>query len=226
MELLPTGHQYDPPGAYLLTGDNKRYNNGHDVQMRLTKTIVFWKGLPVYVKQVYDGTKIVLWDMQPGTTDFVVESNDSRLDITSPPLGFFHYGSKSFYVVRRPIRSQRQGLDIDRLIFYDIAKANWANFARDEDVFKGFRRMLTRDYPQLSVLLGENWSSAGFARTWALRRTQSARHMIVFHKTEAVGIFNPQTKTFTFQEGEKTRLRANSLRMILAKQYEGNYVIR
>lgn len=232
METLPSGHQYISPGTFLLKGDDKRYPSAHDVQIRLLKTIVFWDGAPAYVSQLYDDTKIVLWDLIPGSSNFVVDANDSRLEITSPRLGFFHYGSSAFYVCRRPLRAQRQGLDIDRLIYYDVGSGQWTNFARDEEVFKGFRSMLLQEYPQLSEILGQSGKmqrrAAAFSRTWAIRYTGSPKHYLLFHKTAAVGFFDATTKTFRFSPEERTRLRLNSLNQVLAKQYDigGNYAIQ
>ena len=225
MSQLPTGQMYIEPGGYLLTGVNRRYNSPSDVNMRLSKTIVSFNGAPVFCKGVYDNTKIIMWDMQEGSNDFVVESNDSRLDISSPPIGFWTYQNNAFYAARRPVRSQRQGLEVERLLYYSITMGDWTNFGRDNLVLYGFRKMLTGEYPQLADILKQPWNSIALSRTWALKRTSSSKHMLLFHRTSAVGFFNPERGEFTFRQGDATRLRRTSLANVLSKQYGGNYVV-
>lgn len=213
------------PGPYLLKGNDARYPTAHDVALRLNKTIVRWKGQPVFVHGLNDGTQVILWDMHPSGQTFIVDANDSRLDISSPNLGFFMYGSKAFYVTRRPIRSQRQGLDVERLCYYDIQKGMWVNFHRDDEVLTGLRKMLMKEYLPISAGQNPDILSLAISPTWGIRKTPSRKHAMVYHKTELVGIFNPDKSEFYFLPGRRTPLRVRSLSDVLTKQNGESYAI-
>ena len=213
------------PGPYLLKGNDSRYPSSHDVALRLNKTVVRWQGQPVFVQGLNEGTQVILWDMHESGQTFIVDANDSRLDISSPNLGFFMYGSRAYYVTRRPIRSQRQGLDVERLNYYDIASGGWTGFHRDDMVMFGLRKMIMREYPPISAVKDPEISSIAISPTWGIRKTSSRKHAMVYHKTELVGIFNPDKSEFYFLPGRRTALRVRSLSGVLTKQNGENYVI-
>lgn len=213
------------PGPYLLKGLDTRYPSPHDVNLRLTKTIVRWQGRPVFVNGLYDTTMIAVWDMVPGSKHFVVDANDSRLDISSPPLGFMIYREYAYYAARRPLRSQRQGLDVERMMFYDLRTLSWVRFSRDDEVLESMRKMLLREYPKISEFNDQKWKSMPISRTWAIKRMPSKRHSILYHKAEAVGYFDLINRQFKILPDFRTRLRLNSLSEVLAKQYGEHYEI-
>lgn len=212
------------PGPHLLKGDSKRYPHGHDAAMRLAKTIVHYDGEPVYVKSTWDNTLMVIWRMKEGMPDFVVDANDSRLDIASPRMGFLSYGGEAYYAMRNPIRTQRQGLDITRLNFQRLRQRDVLRFNVDTDLLYGFRKMLSNEYPSVEEAASSRHSEP-FGKTWALRNIGSKKVKLLYHRSEAVGFYDKEGRTFVFEKGLATRLRIRSLNDIISKQQGVSYAI-
>lgn len=224
--LLPSGHKFIKPGQFELKGDNKRYPHGSDAQLRLLRTIVRWQGEPVYVSGVYDGTLVLVWDMKSGSQLFVVDSNDSRLDVSSQRMGFVNYGGRAYYAARRAIRSQRQGVEPSRCLHYDISKGRMQSFDIGDDLLIEYRNMLTRRYPTVKQIVDSDDLTGAFGPTWAIRKTGSKGWYILFHRMEAIGWFNKTNKTFSIKEDQSSRLRLKSLSNVLLKQYDGVYDVK
>lgn len=200
----------------LLTGEEQRYQNGHDANMRLSRTIVKFEGRPIYVVGLWDGLLLQCKTLIDTVEDVLIDANDSRLDISSPKLGFYQTSSGTFYAMRCPTRSQRQGVDVARLLCYDVSTGLFTRASYDMSVLRAFGKSIFGDFRKISEIL--DGQSGAFARTWAIRRTKSKNVWLLYHKTEAVGFFFQREREFKLQSDKVNKVRLNSLYSVLSKQ--------
>jgi len=105
------------------------YDNIHDADMRLTGTIIRYKGCAFLCKSVFIGQDgEINLRLIPCTQtltkkahlDISIHSPD--LSFSSPPLGYipypFNWGKGWAYAVRMPARRQQQGIVTGRIVIY------------------------------------------------------------------------------------------------------------
>ena len=88
------------------------YDNAGDAHMRLSESIIRYKGVPVFVHNVREDMTVnfsLLSDGSPGTAP----CTDPDFDITPVPTGYVNYHNDSSYVQRVPCRRWKQGLSRD-----------------------------------------------------------------------------------------------------------------
>lgn len=92
------------------------YIRQDDVYMRLHHTYCMYDGKPVFVNVNVGYTigEVIIYP--PGdlsaTKAKVVNITDDKFKFVFPELGYFNYKNRAVYLVRRPDRNQRQGLDL------------------------------------------------------------------------------------------------------------------
>ena len=133
----------------------KKYYNAEDVHRRLFDTLVFYKDLPYIVSNVRndDWNKITLTDFRsyynPREVDkglaipapITIDHDDKDLITTAPELGNANINKSVYYVSRRPLRRQNQGLLVS--CCYSSPKFPMGGW----QYCKGFWEMLQDIYP-------------------------------------------------------------------------------
>lgn len=96
-----------------------RYDNQHDVEMRLHNTIVRYKEQPVLCRirapetEPFNGLGVQIRPIAAKQWGEIIHSSDSDLDISSLPLGYLNVGDFTAYITRIPYRKQKQGISSD-----------------------------------------------------------------------------------------------------------------
>ena len=91
----------------------KRFDNDHDVGMRLRKSVIRVGRLPVWVERI-EGIPGE-WELHvvplDGGLPFCVMLEENDVDLTPVPLGYVNLGDRVAYVQRIPARKYKQGLN-------------------------------------------------------------------------------------------------------------------
>lgn len=209
---------------FLLKGDEKRYNQAGDVSRRLSGTFVRFEDEPVYVYDVFPDLEILL--QRRDQTTFRCHSSDSRLDISSVPLGFINTdnGQSTYYVERAPHRQQTQGVHPERMSYYCLRRRQYRSLSYSSSVREGYFRSLLKEFPTISTGLSEGYPVFAFSRTWALLRLK--RLTLLYYKANPVGFFDEGKRVFFLHRDYATPFRVRSLNNILSKQYGEYYEVR
>lgn len=102
------------------------YDNLHDAGMRLTGSIIRFRGMPVYVQRCDHhpdgGVGLKVDQCCPPYDSMYLRMNDPDIDVSSAPLGYIdyptQYGMSCVYAVRMPSRKQVQGIAPSRIQLY------------------------------------------------------------------------------------------------------------
>lgn len=210
----------------LLTGFERRYDNPHDASLRLNRTIVRFKGEPVYVKDVMENADLIVWDMREGSSNFQVSSNDRRLDVTSIPLGYFDNGERSIYLFRAPSRSQTQGVRLENTGTFTPFFGFGGGVSATGSNLVGLGKALRGVFTPISEAIEASRRTIAIGRVWCLARPKDSSLILLFHRTTAVGVYMKKEKTFLFRKGMLTELRRRSFDSILSKQSGAYYSVQ
>lgn len=211
---------------YLLKGDEVRYVKGADAQMRLANGLVMFKGLPVFLNDTVDESRIQATTWDSAYTE-LINFNDERIDITSPQLGWVNTeGLGPIFVKRMPQRQQQQSLNVKALDFTipfsNGGKGVGAVFSTLGLSIKAVGDTMLGIYPLLGDCLQRPRGGA-FSREWAVAREKNGRGIVLLHNQFPVGYF--EGDQFLFIPGELTKTRLRSLTEEIKKN-GGGYAIK
>jgi hypothetical protein len=194
--------------------DPIRWDRPQDVEMRLHETVVRFMDYPVRVVSTRDGEccvqfigqredvpKHILEKTKENMT-FFVHSSDEDLDVTSIPLGYVNLTNQTYYLCRKPMRRQKQGVHPDNLTFLDADKdrARKRYSTRDVLFSKGLVQCVSNRYPTVIECLEKfriegELESIAFNRKMCLERSEDDLGMIwLKHMTRTVGFIIPGTQ--------------------------------
>ena len=98
----------------------KMYDSYHDAIQRVQGTIITYKGLPHYVRDIRErGIKLgLVYLREHDTADLVyVDQEDEELSFAALPLGYVNTSSSAAYAMRAPARRWKQGIDHRAVLF-------------------------------------------------------------------------------------------------------------
>lgn len=197
-----------------------RYMTAQDVQLRLNKTVVMYRGHPVYVGQglmtEYTGAD----DLTLDVFDLIeqrwlpkVHSSDEELEVKAQYLGYFNLRDgrnidTATYAARLPCRRQRQGLSQENCYIYNL-NGNILNNRMDNIhpsylKMKSFGEMMMNEYPKFEECLKQlkdhdRCKARAFGRKLLI--TEDEIGLIKLHYfTTAIGVWNPKRKQFSLPE--------------------------
>lgn len=193
-----------------------RYLSPQDVTMRLSNTLVVYKGEPVFVV-VCDNMRVVCKNLRTGE-DSVIDANDEDLDVTSIPLGYINVMSSQGnrfnprYLMRAPVRSQRQGINAGALMLFVLpAGETRRGMPNDKQHHMAFNEMFYNSYPTIDTCLQQH--AGAFDRHWAVAKV-AKRTWVLYYRTTAVGsinINNQGRKNIIIPQGFLTKTRRMGL---------------
>lgn len=198
-----------------------RYRNGEDAANRLHRTILRWRNVPVMLTS-FDGTlfrvhcldkadeKSLNDDVLESTQKhklpyFVVDGNDIRLDVESPPTGYVNIYDKKVasvaFLSRLPVRRYQQGLSVGNTSMVNeysgleliTGRGDWPCS------HKFIGQMMKDDYPTaekcLDVLQDEDAEGHAFSRSLAFVRAKHNPEILQLHwKSNLVGFVKQAEK--------------------------------
>lgn len=133
-----------------------RYDNDHDVHMRLQGTFLRYQG-DVYFCEHGGGMNIQLYriDRDHLEPTHKVDANDPDLDISSVPLGYCNVGHGPVYFMREAARKQKQGVSLNNIVGYDEKSRRWQNpIGKFMPVpFDRIRDTILGQYPSLDTII-------------------------------------------------------------------------
>lgn len=174
----------------LLPGDidKVRYNNVHDIEMRLTGSIVRFEGDPVYVNGTTGaGFEIELENLHPekGSKRFRIDSNSPALDISSPPIGYTNLGTYSGFAYRSPLRRQKQGLDLAALKYkYPIQLEPQR---KSPNIKAALGAAILNKYPAVEKCFSHG--GLAFSREYSIHLSPSSRKFFLGYYGDIIGMF-------------------------------------
>lgn len=213
----------------LVITNPLRYDNPHDVGMRLKGTIIRYKNRPVYVSSVHETLEIDLEPLLPYPGNrFTVHSSDIDLDVSSVPLGWTNLNEHTLYLMRAAKNSQKQGVDPRSLTYFD-ARPNAYGGVSDRfrwetmDELCQIGKSMEGELPSFKECLIFARKGVAFHIHWALFDFTTARtqkFFTLYHKTTPVALVNPKNRTILFRKGRLTKTRRMELQEILREQGE------
>lgn len=188
-----------------------------DLSQKLHATLCLYEGLPYYLS-VIGGNRISLLTV-PGMDEFktINPSEDDKLDVSTPPLGYVNWtDGVPYYTYRRPIRRSRQGLDARSLGLRQVplAREDGGNGRMmtppSERVLtsRPFREMILNTYPTLddSIKMLRN-ASTGVNAIAVNRNVAMVINKLgiinVYYKNDLVGYIAPGDFTVQVPSNDK-----------------------
>lgn len=188
--------------------------------MRLIDTLVRFDGSLWWVIDVRDQS-VILSEASKERQAIQINANDSRLDISSLPLGYLNYKGPH-YPLRHPRREQRQPVSPNSVSYFYPDARVFRNFHSEPNLIEAYGNMFRNDYPGIPDAAHLNMA---ISKTWAFAGTPDKQIKRVFHKQYFAGFFFPSERLFLFGKDELTGLREASLQNILSKQ-GADYVVK
>lgn len=172
------------------------WKTAQDIQRYMCGCILRYDGVP-YGTTYVSATKIALYKLDQFNKPMAVKVHevspyDEKLDIESPPLGYFNYEDQAQYVERQPYKQFSQGLTDRNTCIYNIN----GNRIMEASIYcQGVEDMILGKYPTLEECWEKLNSQASIAisRDVALSREKKGFPTIVHYKDEVVGFISPGT---------------------------------
>lgn len=190
----------------------KRYENQHDVSLRLHNTILKYKETYYYALlldrpplreedgEIVDDTTIGLHSLTEHKLKHKVDANDPDLEITSPALGYCEgrEWKQALFLARAPFRRQKQGIGSDNVVYY----TTYDKVGRTPDVsifaLPGFEAMLKNKYIHYQDIISSIVKTAGkydhisrpFSRNFCVVYNKKDGKTIIQHNLVDIGEVN------------------------------------
>ena len=169
-------------------------NNVADLQGRLARGLVMYKGKPYWVNDVIKFDDIRLVEPKTVQTNnpkiIKVNYHDVNFDIEPPKIGYMNYGGQALFLYRKPTRTKQYCMH-DRSIFYGH-NGNRATNAMMQ--CQAFEDMILGVYPTLQMALRDTvppklgeFREGGYSWKIAFSRLLCVLHEEGKHYLEARG---------------------------------------
>lgn len=152
------------------------YQTLDDARLRLSGTVILFDGKPVFIDAINyanDSDDIVLsgLSLPKFTPNEPISLHDPRWEAFDFPLGFMNTSYHAYYLSRRPVRRNRQGLSNDNMNA-TRADGQYGQHFRELIEDPGFCDMFSNTYPTVREaevrLRATDAQSAAFHKTLAL----------------------------------------------------------
>lgn len=205
-----------------------RYDNVNDVKMRLHGSVIHYRGVPVQVISLNDELGVQLASpTNPEYDGIIVHSSDVELDVSSVHVGWVnHQKVGPLYLMRAPWRQQKQGLSFRTLIAFYPGKGSMeaGSVIGTGTGYVLICKALAGQYKKLEDCVSST-NGGAFSKEWAIAKPEGMGNaaFVVYHKSVAVGLYVPRTKTFLFTRGTLSKTRRASL--AIHAPAAGGYVV-
>lgn len=201
-----------------------RYDNLHDILMRLSCSILTYDGEPCYVTDVYaddspGGCITVQFPLREEDGNiYIINANDILLNVNQAPLGFINFKkSGCAYLTYPPVRSQRSGISIERLQLYYPGDGMGPGRLNTNSL-REVCATIAGIYPSIKEAASECvmgpssvYKSRAFSRHFALSPTRNPEVLSLIYKTTGVGVFLKRQNRFIVVDSRFDKTRELSL---------------
>lgn len=143
-----------------------------DLQMRLSRSVVRYKGKPVFVDEVncFDITECSLYVTRlEDSYTFTIKLPSEDLDVRPVPLGYININGRSLYAARKPHRRYKQGLCKESLTVHRDRLLDLSRLLKSRELAQCIRG----EYPTFQYALDSvqaGMDSRAFSRRFSLLR--------------------------------------------------------
>lgn len=181
------------------------WNTAVDIQRYMGNCILMYDNFP-YLTLFLDVREISLCKItevnSASRKGLTVLLTDDRLDVTSPPLGYYNHDKQALRLERQPYKQFSQGLTDRNTVIYDVDD----NRHYDDTIFcQGVEDMLVNKYPSFDEAwkLLDSQSSIALSRDVALGRPNVGFPTNVYYKGDIVGFINPDSHIVKVPSSER-----------------------
>lgn len=162
----------------------RRYNNSADAHMRLDRSIVKYKDIPVYLEQVSDTIHFTLQPLDGvSKVPATISANSEDLNVASVPLGYVNIDGDVLHLSRVPARQQKQGITPSVLTYFREGGENvyidpdgWpASFEAIDNTIRGVFPSAQEAYKEI---VSGNALGRAFSRNYAFSSTEETPNVI------------------------------------------------
>lgn len=194
-----------------------RYETAADVSSRLGRSIVRYKGQPVWAEYADDGgLNLNLTNVISGDRFNGIHSSDEDIDVRAFQTGYVNTPRRAYYATRVPSRRPKQGLATDNCVwwYFDTQQNTRRScpIGRGDITSKYFFEMLNEKYPSLEDCIkkiknmkpkfddmGDVTPSAAFSRKLAIQEDEIG--VIKLHYfCQPIAMFNSKREEFVLSE--------------------------
>lgn len=185
-----------------------RYMNYEDMDRRIGRTIIKYKGKHVYAASVQDASmmKVCLHDIFTKAQYENIDASDEDIDVRAFPIGYINKeDGKALFLARMPIRINKQGLCNENCVYiYRQGPIN--NIHRSELTSMALFKMLNDDYPSIEFSVkkllnskGEDIRSLAISKKLALERSEVGLVNLIYINNP-IAVFDPRSESFKITE--------------------------
>lgn len=159
------------------------WDNLDDCQSQLGNTIVRIRKLPVRIDEIYRGGedgKTLMACVRSLTTGVRKQIEVNSLNVKPVPLGYTNLEGTATYLMRRPLRRWKHGLDAGSLITDEGGRMHI-----DNSFDRSLARTIKGDYPTLATAI--EVVRAGLLETCAFSRTFAISKRNLIYKGAVAG---------------------------------------
>ena len=168
---------------------------------RLRNTVVKLKtGKPIQVQNIGAFGDLVYKDLQLGLDS---HGKVEDIDLSRIPLGYVNRKMDASYVMRKPLRRYKQGLNKENV----ICRRNGSRVINKVDISRReYTHMLIGQYPSLEqcldFIMNKERNSMAFGRKWSLVLSKS-KNPYLFYRANKVGHYDVNSGEVNFMKGKE-----------------------
>lgn len=195
----------------------KHYDNIEDVKSKLAGTIIYYNGIPVLVRAVYqdemDETEFHL-NISASLTSrnkLTVKLSDPGLNLTKFNIGYCNFSIGAVWWYRQPLRQYRQGLKGEQMKYRVSEKTPDVGYGFESS--KDIEAMLLGQYPKIpdieKMLKDKVRPAVAFHKDLALSWDTIHKDMVIEHKGRLIGCMSSNMKGLIQLSDEYEHLTEN-----------------
>jgi hypothetical protein len=158
----------------------KSFHSPDHAGMRLSGTVIRYKGRPTYIARVRGNWDAEAIDMETGNNIHITSIIDESLvDVSPVPLGFCQIGETARYLCRQPARRNKQGLSQESVHCEGMPIPNIFGSA---SLLKALSSTIVNNYvtfkKALVAVRKQEGRSLAFHRNWAVFNSGESLHIL------------------------------------------------
>lgn len=184
------------------------YQKGEDAALRLQDTVIFFKGIPYYVKT--EGMTLHLFGLRHEMPRLgSCPANSPDVEVRSPPLGFVNTKDTVYWVFRPPYRKQKQGLCTENCCFSQLEEKDFDRISTRQMCTQSFENMLLDKYPSYEDAM-ESGVHRAFHKQFAIMKNEGQPCKLL-HLNRCVALYDKAKEAWSIKPEEYNSILQMSL---------------